>query len=158
MRTFGSFIIGVSLGLFIIIAGIVASGGGRFADIDLLNPTTSAAEARRTYAEIAHQEALSQLELDHHQKMQEIARENERLRLEEERARTQARSGNEVVLIWAAFIVGAAALLALTAACTYYLITRARTLYPQAAGQLPRRASGAHIKIFPVRAPRDKAS
>jgi len=157
MRTFGYVIIGFSLGLFVI-GGLVASGGGRFADIDLLNPTTSAAEARRTYAEISHQEALSQLELDHYQRMQEIALENERLRLEEERARTQARSDNEVMLVWAAFIVGAAALLALTTAGAYYLIMRARIPYHQAADPLPRRASGAHIKIFPSRAPRDKAS
>ena len=58
--------------------------------------------------------------------MQEIALENERLRMEEERVRTQMRSDSEVVLMWVAFIVGAAALLALTSAGTYYLIMRAR--------------------------------
>ena len=84
--------------------------------------------------ETAYQEALSELELDYRQRMHEIALENERLRLEEERVQTQVRSDSEVMLVWAAFIVGAAALLALTSAGAYYLIMRARIPYPQAAG------------------------
>jgi len=133
MRILGSTIIGFSLGLFVI-GGLVASGVRGFADIDILNPRTSTAEAHRMEVETAYQKALSQLELDHHQKMREIARENERLRLEEERVQTQVRSDSEVMLVWAAFIVGAAALLALTSAGAYYLIMRARIPYPQAAG------------------------
>jgi len=108
--------------------------------------------------ETAYQKALSQLELDYRQRMQEIALENERLRQEEERARAQARSDNEMMLMWATFIVDAPALVVLTAAGAYYLIMRARIPYPQATGQLPRQACGAPVKIFSARARHGKAS
>jgi len=133
MRTLGPAIIGLLMGLFVA-GGLASSGVGKFAETDILNPRTSTAEAHRMEVETAYQEALSELELDYRQRMQEIALENERLRLEEERVQTQVRSDSEVMLMWATFIVGAAALLALTSAGAYYLIMRACIPYPQAAG------------------------
>lgn len=134
MQTLGPAIIGLLMGLFVA-GGLASSGVGKFAETDILNPRTSTAEAHRMEVETAYQEALSELELDYRQRMQEIALENERLRQEEERARAQARCDNEMMLMWAAFIVGAAALVVLTAAGAYYLIMRARIPYPQATGQ-----------------------
>lgn len=150
MRALGSAILGVLIGLFVA-GGMTASGVGHFADIDLLNPTTSAAAARRTYAEVAQQEALFKIELEERQRLKEIRLENERLRLEEERAREQQRFENEILLMWAAFGVGAAVVIVLAGAGAFYLITQAR-VYSQAASPVPHPAHRAPARVASLRA------
>jgi len=136
MRTLFAAIMGLLLGVFMAGANM---GLGKFADVDLLNPRTSAAQAHRMEVETAQQDALFQVKL-----------EDERLRREEERARERQRFEEEMMMKWAAFGVGAVALLVLAGAGAFYLITLAR-VYSQAAGPVPHPSHRARASVAPLR-------